>query len=99
MEQENGISFWGTGMVMSAAPFSFFDTIFRNGAFSIESIVRPHGELYSIGIELTQVFLPTRDSSLLDVFDNTVGTGVGILLFAFGLPMLKKFKVFRKLLL
>ncbi len=34
----------------------------------------------SLAIELAQVYLPGRDSSLLDVFSNTVGTALGILL-------------------
>jgi VanZ family protein len=35
------------------------------------------GVLTSLGIELLQVFLPSRDSSLLDVVNNVVGTTAG----------------------
>lgn len=35
------------------------------------------GFLLSLAIELLQVLLPTRDSSLLDVVNNTIGTGIG----------------------
>jgi VanZ family protein len=38
------------------------------------------GAVTSLGIELLQVFLPTRDSSLLDVVNNVVGTTVGAFL-------------------
>lgn len=38
------------------------------------------GALTSLSIELLQVFLPSRDSSLLDVINNVVGTAVGAFL-------------------
>jgi len=38
------------------------------------------GALTSVGIELLQVFLPSRDSSLLDLINNIVGTILGALL-------------------
>jgi VanZ family protein len=38
------------------------------------------GALTSLGIELLQVFLPSRDSSLLDLVNNVVGTTVGAFL-------------------
>ena len=38
------------------------------------------GALLSLGIELTQVYLPTRDSSAGDLIFNIVGTLVGIML-------------------
>jgi VanZ family protein len=38
------------------------------------------GTLTSLGIELLQVFLPSRDSSLLDVINNAVGTIMGAFL-------------------
>ena len=49
----------------------------------------------SIAIELLQVFLPTRDSSLTDVAANVLGTYVGIRLYRtaqkilFGCPPLR----------
>jgi len=39
------------------------------------------GFCISLAIELTQAYLPMRDSSLLDVISNTLGTLAGILLF------------------
>ena len=38
------------------------------------------GFCLSLGIELVQVYLPARDSSLFDVFSNTIGTIAGVLL-------------------
>jgi hypothetical protein len=38
------------------------------------------GLITSLGIELLQVYLPTRDSSLLDVINNTLGSMAGALL-------------------
>lgn len=35
------------------------------------------GLVISLMIELLQVFLPSRDSSLLDVLNNTLGSGIG----------------------
>jgi hypothetical protein len=39
------------------------------------------GVCLSLSIELTQIYLPTRDSSLLDVLSNTLGSAAGVLLF------------------
>jgi VanZ like family len=38
------------------------------------------GGLTSLAIELLQVYLPSRESSLLDVIDNTLGTALGAML-------------------
>jgi glycopeptide antibiotics resistance protein len=38
------------------------------------------GALTSLGIELLQIFLPSRDSSLLDLLNNTLGMTLGSVL-------------------
>ena len=48
------------------------------------------GFCLSLAIELTQAYLPMRDSSLLDVISNTLGTVAGVLLFTLVLPILRK---------
>jgi VanZ family protein len=50
------------------------------------------GACISLAIELIQAYLPTRDSSLLDVINNTMGTVAGALLFKYVLPVLHKIK-------
>jgi VanZ family protein len=36
------------------------------------------GMVTSMIIEILQVYLPSRDSSLLDVITNTLGSGIGV---------------------
>ncbi len=43
------------------------------------------GFCVSLTIELTQAYLPTRGSSLLDVINNTLGTAIGAFLLKYGL--------------
>ena len=40
------------------------------------------GALISLAIEVTQAFIPARDSSMVDVICNTAGTGIGVLTLA-----------------
>ncbi len=49
------------------------------------------GFCVSLTIELTQAYLPTRDSSLLDVINNTLGTAIGAFLLKYGLPIVHKY--------
>jgi hypothetical protein len=49
--------------------------------YRISMMVILSGGVLSLIIELIQVYLPSRSSSLIDLILNTVGTGVGVLLF------------------
>ena len=76
--------------ILGFAPFGFFlsawlrqtDRISAPLVFGITILL---GFCLSLTVELIQAYLPTRDSSLMDVISNTLGTAIGILLFHFGI--------------
>lgn len=57
------------------------------GQLALTSIV--FGMLFSLWMELVQFYLPQRDSSLLDVINNTLGTAIGAVIFLAWLHRLK----------
>ena len=67
--------------------FDFQNNISASIAYWIAILL---GFCLSLAIELTQAYLPMRDSSLLDVISNTLGTVAGILLFKYVFPILRK---------
>jgi len=50
------------------------------------------GCFLSLSIELTQAYLPTRDSSLLDLLNNILGTAAGMLLLKYTIQIIKRVK-------
>jgi hypothetical protein len=67
-------------------PFGFFcaglmmkTRRFRMSAVYVLTIL--FGSAFSLAIELLQVYLPTRDSALLDLICNAVGTLLGVIIF------------------
>jgi hypothetical protein len=67
-------------------PFGFFLSawlrIKKNLPFlKVYSITLFIGFCFSLAIELIQVYVPTRDSSLMDVISNTLGTALGYCFF------------------
>lgn len=80
-------SFWKDVIVniLGFIPFGFAMTAWsrKDGERKRRStaiIVVCLGTAISLSIELLQVYLPTRNSSLTDVFSNTLGTWIGALL-------------------
>ncbi len=57
------------------------------------------GICLSLAIELVQVYLPARDSSLMDVFSNILGTVLGVFIFKYALPVFHKVKSDSQLIL
>lgn len=48
------------------------------------------GFCLSLAIELAQAYIPPRDSSLMDVFSNTIGIAVGAILINYAFPILRR---------
>jgi glycopeptide antibiotics resistance protein len=79
----------GVVNVLGFIPFGFFLTLWmiKTRQWSRGTIILIAvglGALVSLTIELVQVFIPVRDSSLMDLMCNTFGTliGAGVWLFA-----------------
>lgn len=83
--------------ILGFIPFGFFLTAWLWQAKNL-SVLRAYGTSIllgvsiSIAIELIQAYLPTRDSSFLDVISNTLGTVIGVLLLQYALPILHRIK-------
>jgi len=71
--------------VAGFVPFGFLLCAYFNSKRSLGWAVTTSlglGFLTSLTIEVLQVWLPTRFSSSTDVINNTIGTGLGVLLFS-----------------
>jgi len=73
--------------ILGFMPFGFFTYAYlrhvgRLGKVPSALIAIALGGVTSLAIELLQVFLPTRYSSLLDLIDNTLGTALGVIAFS-----------------
>jgi VanZ family protein len=67
-------------------PFGFFcaGLLIRTRRFRMSAIYMItvlFGIVFSLAIELLQVYLPTRDSSLLDLICNAAGALLGVIIF------------------
>jgi VanZ family protein len=67
-------------------PFGFFCAAFMNkaGKFrrkNLYLITALLGLGFGLAIELSQIYLPTRHSQLMDVIDNFAGTILGLICF------------------
>jgi hypothetical protein len=72
--------------IIGFMPFGFFCAAFmyKAGKFrrnNIRLIIALLGLGFGLAIELSQVYLPTRHSQLMDVIDNFAGTIPGIIIF------------------
>jgi hypothetical protein len=72
--------------IIGFMPFGFFCAafLFKAGRFrrkNIYWITALLGLGFGLAIELSQVYLPTRNSQLMDVIDNFAGTVLGLILF------------------
>lgn len=72
---ENIVFFVPFGILLTAIMLKKY----RNSYFSIFLTVTLAGALLSIGIEASQLFLPTRYSGMADIVSNILGNGFGML--------------------
>jgi hypothetical protein len=75
--------------IVGFVPFGFFGYAYlrhvrRLGKIETTLTIIALGAITSLTIELLQAHLPSRDSSLLDVIDNTLGTNLGVIAFLCG---------------
>jgi hypothetical protein len=85
-EFEPGWGYWKNVLINIAGfiPLGFFfcayfSSVRRLGRPILATIVL--GGLVSFTIEALQAFLPTRDSGMTDIITNTLGTGIGAMLY------------------
>jgi VanZ family protein len=79
-------SYWGDVAVNIAGfiPFGFFVCAYMSSVrptLRSAAITIVLGFLASLTIEVSQAFLPTRDSGVNDLITNTLGTSIGVLLY------------------
>lgn len=81
--------------ILGFVPFGFFLSawllqVTNFPAQRVYVLVILIGFCASLAIELTQIYLPSRDSSLLDLIDNTLGTIAGVSVFRYSVSALQK---------
>ncbi len=90
--------------ILGFMPFGFIAMLYVSSAGVIpprlqSSLVVLAGFLLSLSVELIQVFIPTRSSTLTDLSTNTLGSALGVILYAFVIAVTARNSGSRKLLL